>query len=245
MEGKTAVIVGGAGGLGAATAKMMAERGATGIAVIDVDQELTDRIVSELNRLGCQAIGLVGDATRSEPAHGLFNDAVSHLGPVHSMVNCAGWFPRKPILEITDDEWSTSFDINVRCTHNMMAAAVSHMRARGEGGRIVNISSVDAFKAHPKNAHYAAMKTAVTSLTKSFALEFAPDQILINSVAPGGIATEKGKAAGWVPEHAAATPLGRCAEPEDIAEMIVFLASNRNRYATGENVIVSGGYVIH
>ncbi len=245
MDGKNVVIVGGAGGLGAATARMMAERGAVGIAIIDNGRDDTDRVVAELNALGSQAVGLVGDATRSEPAHRLFNEAASHFGQVHSMVNCAGLYPRKPILEITDDEWTASFDVNVRCTHNMMAAAVEHMRAEGDGGRIVNISSVDAFKPHPKNAHYAAMKAAVTSLTKSFALEFAPDQILINSVAPAGIATDKAKAAGFVPELAAQTPLGRAAEPNDIAEMIVFLASSRNTYTTGENVIVGGGYVMH
>lgn len=245
VDGKNVVIVGGAGGLGSATAKLMAERGAGAIAIIDVDQELTDRVVGELNALGCQAVGLVGDARLAGPAREIFGRAADQIGRVHSMVNCAGHYPRKPILEITDDEWTASFDINVRCTHNMMAAAVEHMRDGGDGGRIVNISSVDAFKPHPKNAHYAAMKAAVTSLTKSFALEFAPDQILINSVAPGGIATEKAKAAGWVPEHAAQTPLGRAAEPDDIAEMICFLASSRNRYATGENVIVGGGYVMH
>ena len=245
MDAKNVVIVGGAGGLGSATAKLMAEHGACGVAIIDTGSANTDAVVSDLNGLGCQAVGLVGDAAMSKPAHALFAQAADQLGPIHSMVNCAGFYPRKPILEITDDEWSASFDANVRCTHNMMAAAVEHMRAHGDGGRIVNISSVDAFKPHPKNAHYAAMKAAVTSLTKSFALEFAADQILINSVAPGGIATEKAKAAGWVPEIAAATPLGRAAEPEDIAEMIVFLASSRNRYTTGENVIVGGGYVMH
>ena len=245
MDGKNVVIVGGAGGLGAATARMMAERGAAGIAVIDAGREETDKVVAELNALGSQAAGLVGDATRSAPAHELFNEAVTRFGRIHSMVNCAGLYPRKPILEITDDEWTASFDVNVRCTHNMMVAAVEHMRSEGDGGRIVNISSVDAFKPHPKNAHYAAMKAAVTSLTKSFALEFAPDQILINSVAPAGIATDKAKAAGFVPELAAQTPLGRAAEPDDIAEMIVFLASSRNTYTTGENVIVGGGYVMH
>lgn len=245
MDGQNVVIVGGAGGLGSATAKLMAGRGAAGIAIIDTLEADTDRVVADLNGLGCQAVGLVGDAALAQPARDLFGQAVSQLGSIHSMVNCAGFYPRKPILEITDDEWSSSFDINVRCTHNMMAAAVEHMKGRGEGGRIVNISSVDAFKPHPKNAHYAAMKAAVTSLTKSFALEFGPDQILINSVAPGGIATEKAKQAGWIAEHAAATPLGRAAEPEDIAEMIVFLVSSRNRYTTGENVIVGGGYVMH
>lgn len=245
MDGKNVVIVGGAGGLGAATAKLMAERGASALAIIDVVREQTDAVVADLNALGCQAIGLVGDVALAAPAQEIFSQAASRLGAVHSMVNCAGLYPRKPILEITDDEWTASFDVNVRCTHNMMVAAVEHMRASGDGGRIVNISSVDAFKPHPKNAHYAAMKAAVTSLTKSFALEFAPDQILINSVAPAGIATEKARAAGFVPELEAQTPLGRAATPEDIAEMIVFLASSRNRYTTGENVIVGGGYVMH
>jgi NAD(P)-dependent dehydrogenase (short-subunit alcohol dehydrogenase family) len=84
----------------------------------------------------------------------------------------------------------------------------------------------------------------VVSLTKSFALAFAADQLLINSVAPAGIATEKAKASGFMPELVAANPLGRAAEPDDIAEMIVFLASSANRYVTGENVVVSGGYIM-
>jgi 3-oxoacyl-[acyl-carrier protein] reductase len=113
----------------------------------------------------------------------------------------------------------------------------------GVRGRIVNISSVDGLKAHPKNAHYAATKAAVISLTRSFALEFAPEQILVNSVAPAGIATDKARAAGFIPELAAQTPLGRAAEPNDIAEWIVFMLSDANRYMTGENVIISGGYI--
>lgn len=129
-----------------------------------------------------------------------------------------------------------------------MAAAIEHMRSQEivgtVRGRIVNISSVDAFKAHPKNAHYAATKAAVVSLTRSFALEFAPDQILVNSIAPAGIATEKAKAAGFLAELASHTPLGRNAQPDDIAEWIVFMLSDANRYMTGENVIVSGGYVV-
>jgi 3-oxoacyl-[acyl-carrier protein] reductase len=125
----------------------------------------------------------------------------------------------------------------------MMVAAVEHMRPR-RSGRIVNIASVDAFKPHPQNAHYAANKAAVVSLTKSFALAFAPDQILINAVAPAGMATERAKASGFMAELVAANPLGRAAEPEEIAEMVLFLAGPRNSYTTGENVIVSGGYIM-
>src|SRR5690606_24305075 len=141
--------------------------------------------------------------------------------------------------------WDFDMGVNVRGTYNMSAAAAEHMRAQpldgaAVRGRIVNISSVDAFKAHPQNAHYAATKAAVVSLTRSFALAFAPDQILVNSIAPAGIATEKAKGAGFLAELASHTPLGRNAEPDDIAEWIVFMLSGSNRYMTGENVIVSG-----
>jgi 3-oxoacyl-[acyl-carrier protein] reductase len=129
----------------------------------------------------------------------------------------------------------------------MMAAAVIHMRGQSlKGrvrGRIVNVSSVDAFKAHPKNAHYAATKAAVVSLTRSFALEFAPDQILINAIAPAGIATEKAKGAGFLNELASHTPLQRNAEPDEIARWIATILDDQNTYMTGETVIVSGGYV--
>jgi 3-oxoacyl-[acyl-carrier protein] reductase len=162
-------------------------------------------------------------------------------------VNCAGVYPRRPILEITDADWDFDLGVNVRGTYNMMAAAVARMRTQEihatVRGRIVNVSSVDAFKAHPANAHYAATKAAVVSLTRSFALEFAPEQILVNSIAPAGIATDKAKGSGFLPELASHTPLGRNAEPDDIAEWIAFMLGNGNRYMTGENVIVSGGYI--
>ena len=129
----------------------------------------------------------------------------------------------------------------------MMVAAVRHMQqyvaAPAVTGRIVNVTSVDAFKAHPQNAHYAATKAAVVSLTKSFAQACAKDQILVNSVAPAGFATERARQLGFLGELAAANPLGRAAEPAEIAEWIVMMGSSRNSYATGENVIVSGGYI--
>ncbi|MCA0341459.1 MAG: SDR family oxidoreductase, partial [Proteobacteria bacterium] len=129
----------------------------------------------------------------------------------------------------------------------MMVAAVRHMRRfvtlPEVTGRIVNVTSVDAFKAHPQNAHYAATKAAVVSLTKSFAQECAKDQILVNSVAPAGFATDRARELGFLPELARASALGRAAEPVEMAEWIVMMASSRNTYATGENVVISGGYI--
>ncbi len=165
---------------------------------------------------------MIGDITTRDSAKALVDEAVAKAGRIHGLVNCAGVYPRRPILEITDADWDFSFAVNVRGLYNVSVAAIAHMQAQG-GGRIVNIASIDALKAHPKNAHYAAMKAAVVSLTKSMGLACAPDNILINGVAPAGIATEKARAAGFLPELAAQTALGRAAEPEDVADVVIFL----------------------
>jgi NAD(P)-dependent dehydrogenase (short-subunit alcohol dehydrogenase family) len=246
VKGKGIVVTGGASGLGLATVMLLAKEGAR-VAIVDLNKDTLEMCVRELTKAGSEVHGIAGDIVPKQEAYALFAQAVRKLGRVDGLINSAGVYPRRPILEIADEDWDFDWKVNVRGTYNMMAAAVEHMRAQPlDGalrGRIVNISSVDAFKAHPKNAHYAATKAAVVSLTRSFALEFAPDQILVNSIAPAGIATEKAKAAGFLAELASHTPLGRNAQPDDIAEWIVFMLSGANRYMTGENVIVSGGYI--
>jgi len=242
MNGKNVVITGAAGGLGRATAMMLAKAGA-GVAVLDVNEAGAQAVVDDIKKIGGNATGIVGDITSRDAAHALFAKAVDAFGHIDGLVNNAGIYPRRPILEITDEDWNVSLGVNVRGLYHMTVAAVAHMRERKQG-RIVNIASIDAFKAHPKNAHYAAGKAAVVSLTKSFGLEVAPLGILVNGVAPGPIATEAAKQAGFLPSIAAETPIGHAAEPEDIAEVILFLVSSRNRYMVGETVVVSGGYHI-
>jgi len=248
MKDQRVVVVGGAAGLGLSVAKLMLAEGAAGIALIDKNRPLLDETVARLRAEGHEVFGAVGEITLKESAHGAFKQAVEALGRVDSLVNSAAIYPRRPLLEISDDEWDLENAVNIKGTYHMMVAAVEHMRARPRveanvSGRIVNITSVDAFKAHPQNAHYAATKAAVVSLTKSFAQEFAKDGILVNSVAPAGFATDKAKALGFLGELAAANPLGRAAEPDEIAQWVLMMASSRNTYATGENVVVSGGYI--
>ncbi|MGE0213406.1 MAG: SDR family NAD(P)-dependent oxidoreductase [Parvibaculaceae bacterium] len=246
VSGKGIVLTGGASGLGLAAARLLAGQGAR-LALVDLNAQLLEQVVNELGKDGAEVHGVAGDIVPRAGAYRLFAEAAEKLGRVDGLVNSAGVYPRRPILEITDEDWDFDLGVNVRGTYNMSAAAVEHMRAQpldgAVRGRIVNVSSVDAFKAHPQNAHYAATKAAVVSLTRSFALAFAPDQILVNSIAPAGIATEKAKGAGFLAELASHTPLGRNAEPDDIAEWIAFMLSGSNRYMTGENVIVSGGYI--
>ncbi|BAO90228.1 SDR family NAD(P)-dependent oxidoreductase [Caballeronia cordobensis] len=248
MKNQRVVIVGGATGLGLSIAKLMLADGAESIALIDKNGPLLSETVESLKREGHRVIGVEGDITRSDLAKAAFQSAVKELGRVDCLVNSAAIYPRKPLLEISDDDWDLENAVNIKGTYHMMVAAVEHMRSRPKveahvAGRIVNITSVDAFKAHPQNAHYAATKAAVVSLTKSFAHEVAKDGILVNSVAPAGFATEKARKAGFLGELAAANPLGRAAEPEEIGQWVVMMASARNTYATGENVIVSGGYI--
>ncbi|MDQ0472107.1 SDR family NAD(P)-dependent oxidoreductase [Labrys wisconsinensis] len=242
MNGKNVVVTGAAGGLGSAISLTLAKAGA-GIAVLDVNPDGARALAEKIRALGGNAVPIVGDLTTREGAHGLFAEAVRAFGHIDGLVNNAGIYPRRPIFEITDEEWNASLGVNVRGLYHMTVAAVEHMRPRREG-RIVNIASIDAFKAHPKNSHYAATKAAVVSLTKTFGLEVAPLGILVNAVAPGPIATETAKKMGFLPSIEAETPIGRAAEPEDIAEVILFLISDRNRYMVGETVVAAGGYYI-
>ncbi|WP_111896281.1 SDR family NAD(P)-dependent oxidoreductase [Acinetobacter sp. MB5] len=247
MKNQSVVIVGGASGLGFETAKLMCENGVTKIGIIDRNVELMEKAAAELRVLGVQVATAEGDISRLESAHAAFNHIAQELGRIHCLVNSAAIYPREDIFSITDEQWDLENAVNIKGTYHMMVAAVRHMQQFvGQDvvtGRIVNVTSVDAFKAHPQNAHYAATKAAVVSLTKSFAQACAPDQILVNSVAPAGFATERAKQLGFLGELAAANPLKRAAEPKEIAEWIVMMGSSRNSYATGENVIVSGGYI--
>lgn len=241
------MIVGGGAGLGALLAQMVVEDGASGLGVIDVNAAAAEAALACAASEQIPVAAATCDIRTSAAARSAFDSVAQKLGRVDSLINCAAIYPRKPLLEITDADWDASNAINVKGTYHMMVAAVQHMREQepkaNVRGRIVNITSVDAFKAHPQNAHYAATKAAVVSLTRSFAQEVAPFGILVNSVAPAGMATEKARELGFLPELAKASPLGRGGEPREMAEWVLMAAGPKNTYMTGENIIVSGGYI--
>jgi len=247
MQDMTLVIAGGASGLGLATAELALARGARAVGLIGRNEAKLGQVANSLRGEGHLVATAAADISTREPTHRAFNTIVDSLGRIDSVVNCVAIYPRRPLLEISDDEWDVENAVNIKGSSHLMVAAVLHMRGfcapPAVTGRIVNVTSVDAFKAHPQNAHYAATKAAVVSLTKSFAEECAGDQILVNSVAPAGFATDRAKQLGFLGEVAAANPLGRAAQPAEIAEWILMLAGSRNTYATGENVVISGGYI--
>ncbi|WP_421702973.1 SDR family NAD(P)-dependent oxidoreductase [Aliiroseovarius sp.] len=247
MHGLSVVIVGGGAGLGLLLAEMAVEQGATALGIIDVNAEAAEAAVARAREAGLKTAYAACDIRTAEAAHAGFAQVAADLGRVDTVINSAAIYPRKPMLEITDVDWDASNAVNIKGTFHMCVAAIKQFRAQDTDGvvkgRIVNITSVDAFKAHPQNAHYAATKAAVVSLTKSFAHEVAPDNILVNSVAPAGMATDKAREAGFLGELAAASPLGRGGEPREMAEWVMMAGGPKNTYMTGENIIVSGGYI--
>lgn len=247
MQDLSIVIVGGGAGLGALLAEMAVEAGAAALGIIDLNGDAADAALECGRARGLRVASAACDIRSGEAAHAAFADVAGRLGRVDTLINSAAIFPRKPILEISDADWDASNAVNVKGSYHMMVAAVRQMRMQDPKGhvrgRIVNITSVDAFKAHPANAHYAATKAAVVSLTKSFAHEVAPDGILVNSVAPAGMATARARELGFLDELAKASPLGRGGEPREMGEWVLMAGGPKNTYMTGENIIVSGGYI--
>lgn len=247
MQGLSIVIVGGGAGLGALIAKMAVDEGAAALGIIDLDRKAAESALAPAQAKGLPTAIASCDIRSGRAAREAFRSVADTLERVDTVVNSAAIFPRKPLLEITDEDWDASNGVNIKGSYHMMVAAVHQMREQAPKGqvrgRIVNITSVDAFKAHPQNAHYAATKAAVVSLTRSFAHELAPQGILVNSIAPAGMATERAREQGFLDELARASPLGRGGEPREMAEWVLMAGGPRNTYMTGENIIVSGGYI--
>lgn len=242
FEGKNAIVTGGARGLGRAIARMLVDRGAA-VAIIDVDGRAAAETAREIMRHDGKVHDVAGDIRFRGGARAAVAEASRQLLGLDILINNAGVYPRKPLLEIDDDAWNHTFDVNLRGMYHVTAAAVPLMQAR-KGGRIVSIASIDAHISYPKNAHYAAAKAGVISFTRSFAEACAVDQILVNAVSPGPIATQQLRDLGILADLEKNAPLGRVAEPDDIAEVVCFLASDRNRFITGETIIASGGIIM-
>ncbi len=241
MSGRVAIITGAAKGLGLAVAERFVTDGYR-LALVDTDGDGLAAASAALGARGVEVTSVRADIRAREACASAVASTVERFGTVDVLVNSAGVYPRRPVLDISADDWQFVFEVNVLGTYFMMIEAIAAMGDRG--GRIVNVSSIDGFKAHPANAHYAATKAAVISLTRSVALEVAPLGILVNSVAPGPMATETAKTADWYAPMLAALPTRQPIEPGEIANVIAFLSHPDNVSIAGENIVVSGAGVI-
>ncbi len=245
LTGKVAIVTGASKGIGAAVAKALAEAGAAVAVNYSSAKEGADRVVSEITSSGGKAIAIGGDVTKAGDVKRLFEETRKSFGSVDVLVNNAGVFQFAPFEEITEKEFHRHFDINVLGTILATQEALKHF-PRG-GGSIINISSIASENPVPKSSLYAASKGAIDTLTMALAKELGPRKIRVNTVAPGLVDTEGNRDSGFVGSAdgdagAAATPLGaRFGLPNEIAPVVVFLASDDAAWLTGERISASGG----
>ena len=243
FQDQVAIVTGAAQGLGAAVSGLLARQGAT-VFLADLNAEGAQAQAEKLNREGCRAYGMGVDAADEGQLASLREQLIAKTqGRLDILVNNAGGWRYGRVHEISASDWDWTFRTNVTSLFLTTRAFMTLMIKRNYG-RIVNVASTDAYRAKPALPHYAAAKAAVVSLTRSLAEELAPHQILVNGVSPGPIATETAKQQSWLAERIKSIPIGRAAEPEDIAEVITFLASPRNRFVVGETVIANGGILM-
>jgi NAD(P)-dependent dehydrogenase (short-subunit alcohol dehydrogenase family) len=241
LAGRRCVVTGAARGIGAEIARTYVRAGAT-VALLDVSADVK-AMAAELE--GPAEVADLADVQATREALGRLVDA---LGGIDVLVNNAGILRITPLLDISVEEWDVVMDVNARSMLVTTQIAARAMIAAGRGGRIVNMASMGAKRAGADQAHYAASKAAVVALTQAAAIELGPHGINVNAICPGYVLTEMGAAtrtpemvAGW----SATSPLGRCAEPADVAGMALFLASDDAAYCTGQAFNVTGGMMMH
>jgi 3-oxoacyl-[acyl-carrier protein] reductase len=244
LKGKVAIVTGASKGIGAGIAKRMAEAGAAVVVNYASSKQGADRVVSEITAKGGKAIAIQGDVSKAADVKRLFAEARRAFGAPDVLVNNAGIFAFDPLEAVTEDEFHREFNTNVLGPILTIQEALKHFGA--EGGSVINISSVVSTGAVPNSVVYSATKGAVDSIARVLGTELAARKIRVNTIAPGGVETEGTHSVGMIGSDfekkiVADTPLGRLGQPEDIARVAVFLASDNARWLTGERITASGG----
>ncbi|MGC5780595.1 glucose 1-dehydrogenase [Methylobacterium sp. NFXW15] len=243
LSSKVAVVTGASKGIGAGIAKALAREGAAVVVNYASSKAGADAVVADITSAGGRAIAVQGDVSKASEAQRVIDAAVKQFGRLDVLVNNSGIYEFAAIEDVTEDHYRRQFDVNVLGILLATQAAVKHL---GEGASIVNVSSAITHVHTPTAAVYAGTKGAVNAISGVLANELAPRKIRVNVVSPGFVVTEGTHTAGVVGSEmekglVAQTPLGRAGQPDDIATVVAFLASDDARWLTGENITASGG----
>ncbi|MBP1947525.1 SDR family NAD(P)-dependent oxidoreductase [Virgibacillus litoralis] len=248
LEGKVAIVTGAAMGMGEATAKLFAEAKAK-VVVADMNEEKGKKVVSEIEDSGGTAYFVKVDISKAEPVKDMVKATVEKYGRLDVAVNNAALTPDdKPVAEFDEDYWDKLMAIDLKGTALCMKYELQQLIEQGEGGSIVNISSVSGYRPQPDNVAYVAAKHGVVGMTKVAALENGDKNIRVNSVAPGAIDTPMLRGAleqfGYTAEEYAPqlSLLNRFGKAEEIAEASLWLASDQSSYITGTTIHADAGY---
>jgi 3-oxoacyl-[acyl-carrier protein] reductase len=241
LAGQVAIVTGGARGLGRAIAETLSACGAK-IALVDVNAEALAETVAAIRQGGGTAEAFVGDVTNSQRVNQVVEEVIARFGSLEILVNNAGITRDSLVIRMKDDQWDAVLGINLRGTFLFTRAAARPM-LKGKRGRIINIASVSGLMGNPGQANYSASKAGVIGLTRTVARELASRGITVNAVAPGFIATEMAAKLGEdvLEQVKSQTPLGRLGDPQDVADAVLFLASEAASFITGHVLVVDGG----
>ncbi|MEP6809837.1 MAG: glucose 1-dehydrogenase [Chthoniobacterales bacterium] len=245
LKGKIAIVTGGNSGIGMAIVLELARQGANIVIDYIAHPEATDALAQQVQSLGDRAIGVKADISKLDELENLFATAVKEFGRVDIMVNNAGIETRTSILDTTEDQYDKVMAINLKSAFFGTQLAARQMIKQGDGGRIINITSVHEDWPMPGNTPYCLSKGGMRMLTRTAGVELAPHKILVVGVGPGAVSTPINQATMQSPDLLkkldAAIPLGRMAKPEEIASLVAFLASDGASYITATTVFADGG----
>lgn len=243
LQGKVALVTGAAQGIGQGIAVALAEEGCR-IVAADLSEEACQETLRLVAEAGSEAVAVACNVAVAADVSGLFVKTIEHFGGIDVVVNNAGIFPFMPIEQMTEEQWDKVLDVNLKGTFLVAQKAAGFLPA---GGRIVNVSSIASIIGFAAMTHYCASKSGVNGLTRALALELAPKQITVNAVAPGATATP-GASVAQTDEVLQQTiqqiPLARQGTPQDIANAVIFLASEQSSYITGQVLVVDGGWTL-
>lgn len=241
LKDKVVIVTGAGQGIGQGIAEVFGKEGAS-VVVTDLNLENAEKVAKGLVENGVKAIAVKCDVSNKAEVDQLVEKTVAEFGKLDIMVNNAGIYPFKPFMEMTEEDWDKVMAVNLRGTFLTSQAAALKMP---EGGKIVVISSIAAFVGFEGLTHYCASKGGDNATIRAMALELSKKKINVNAVAPGAIETPGAAAPEDMKKQTvAAIPWARMGQPEDIANAVVFLASDKADYITGQTLIVDGGWTL-
>lgn len=248
LDGRAALVTGGASGIGRAAALRLAEAGAR-VAVMDLDEPRGLETVELIRAAGGDAVLIVGDVSRDNEAKSAVNAVVEQFGRLDVLCNNAGMIRRRTVLTLTEEDWDRVMAVNVKSIFLMSRAAIPAMRETAGRGSIINTGSGWGITGGADAVVYCASKAAVVNMTRAMAIDHGPEGIRVNSVSPGDTDTgmlrqeahELGQAWADFESGSKERPLARLGQPRDIADAVIFLASDVSAWVTGANLVVDGG----
>jgi len=256
LSKKVAIVTGAGIGIGRGISRMFAKEGAS-VVVADVNEESAKSTAGEIESLGGESLAARMDVRSSDEINQVIKRALDRFGKIDILVNNAGVSTMAPVVDMTEEEWDYNMDVNVKGMFLCTKPVLRQMIAQGKGGRIVCVSSLAGKFGNKYYSHYSASKWAVIGFVRSIAMEVAQHQITVNAVCPGRVATSmEEREMGWEAKYlkmpledvkkayVESIPLGRLETPEDVAKLVVFLASDDAAYITGEAIEVTGGMFI-